>query len=115
MNSNPYPSWIKDMFVKDTNMTEQVIEKRATGRVVKVSDKGYGFIISPDIKFTRIFFHWTSLVQDTLKFTDLKKGMMVEFTPKEVEDKGTRAIRIKVVDTREHKLTEEEEHAANAD
>jgi cold shock CspA family protein len=71
--------------------------KEATGRIVKVNEKGYGFIISPDIKFTRIFFHWTSLVQDTLRFDQLKKGMFCKFTPKTVEGKGVRAIRIKIV------------------
>ncbi len=87
-------------------------ETRDTGRIVKVSDKGFGFIISPDIPFTHIFFHWTSLTQDTLNFRDLKKGMVVEFTPKEVEDKGTRAIKIRVTDTKEHPLTPEEIAAA---
>ena len=73
-------------------------EKRVQGKIIKVSDEGWGFISSKDIKFTRIFFHWTSLKQDTLKFTDLKNGMKVEFTPVEVEGKGWRAIKIKVND-----------------
>ena len=72
-------------------------EKRIKGKIIKVSDEGWGFISSKDIKFTRIFFHWTSLKQDTLKFTDLKNGMKVEFTPKEVEGKGWRAIKIRVI------------------
>lgn len=70
---------------------------RVTGKIIKVSDEGWGFISSKDIKFTRIFFHWTSLKQDTLKFTELKNGMHVEFTPVEVEGKGFRAIKISVV------------------
>lgn len=73
-------------------------EKRVQGKIIKVSEDGWGFISSKDIKFTRIFFHWTSLRQDTLKFTDLKNGMKVEFTPVEVDGKGWRAIKIKVVD-----------------
>jgi len=72
-------------------------EKRATGKIIKVSDAGWGFISSKEIKFTRIFFHWTSLKQDTLRFPDLKNGMKVEFTPVEVEGKGWRAIKIRVV------------------
>ena len=72
-------------------------EKRVKGKIIKVSDEGWGFISSKDIKFTRIFFHWTSLKQDTLKFADLKNGMKVEFTPVEVENKGWRAIKIRVV------------------
>lgn len=73
-------------------------DKRVIGKVIKVSDKGWGFITSKEIKFTRIFFHWTSLKQDTKKFTDLKNGMKVEFTPVEVEGKGWRAIKIKVIE-----------------
>ena len=72
-------------------------DRRVTGKIIKVSDDGWGFISSKDIKFTRIFFHWTSLRQDTVKFTDLKNGMRVEFTPVEVENKGWRAIKISVL------------------
>jgi len=72
-------------------------EQRVQGKIIKVSEDGWGFISSKEIKFTRIFFHWTSLRQDTLKFLDLKQGMKVEFTPIEVQDKGWRAIKIKVL------------------
>lgn len=72
-------------------------DKRSIGKIIKVSDEGWGFISSKEIKFTRIFFHWTSLKQDTLKFQDLKNGMKVEFVPVEVTDKGWRAIKIRVV------------------
>ncbi|MET0787311.1 MAG: cold shock domain-containing protein, partial [Paenisporosarcina sp.] len=73
-------------------------DERVIGKIIKVSDEGWGFISSKDIKFTRIFFHWTSLKQDTLKFTELKNGMKVEFTPTEIEGKGWRAIKIKVLE-----------------
>jgi cold shock CspA family protein len=72
-------------------------EKRVKGKIIKVSGGGWGFISSKEIKFTRIFFHWTSLKQDTLKFQELKNGMKVEFTPVEVEGKGWRAIKINVI------------------
>jgi len=72
-------------------------EQRVIGKIIKVSAQGWGFISSKDIKFTRIFFHWTSLKQDTLKFQELKTGMKVEFTPVEVEGKGWRAIKINVI------------------
>lgn len=72
-------------------------DKRANGKIIKVSEDGWGFISSKEIKFTRIFFHWTSLKQDTLKFQELKNGMKVEFTPVEVEGKGVRAIKIRVL------------------
>jgi cold shock CspA family protein len=70
---------------------------RMTGKIIKISDQGWGFISSKDIKFTRIFFHWTSLKQDTLNFTELRNGMMVEFTPVEIDGKGHRAIKISVI------------------
>lgn len=72
-------------------------DKRVKGKIFKVSPKGFGFIISKDMPFTRIFFHWTSLNQNTLNFTELRKGMEVEFTPIELEDKGCRAYRIQVL------------------
>lgn len=71
-------------------------DKRVVGKIIKVSEEGWGFISSKEIKYTRIFFHWTSLKQDTLNFTQLKNGMKVEFTPVEVEGKGWRAIKIRV-------------------
>jgi cold shock CspA family protein len=78
-------------------MSDTIEETRAHGKIIKVSESGWGFISSKDIKFTRIFFHWTSLKQDTLKFQELKNGMKVEFTPIEVEGKGFRAIKIEVI------------------
>jgi cold shock CspA family protein len=75
-----------------------VEEKRVVGKIIKISDKGWGFIVSKSIPYTRIFFHWTSLNQSTAHFTELTKGMEVEFTPVEVPDKGTRAIKIDVLE-----------------
>lgn len=76
-------------------------EKRVFGKIIKLDQSeekgGWGFISSKDVPFTRIFFHWTSLRQDTLRFPELKQGMKVEFTPVEVEGKGMRAIKIKVI------------------
>ncbi len=71
-------------------------DKRIDGKIIKISSEGYGFISSKDVPFTRIFFHWTSLRPDTLKFTELKSGMKVSFVAFNVEDKGFRAIKIKV-------------------
>jgi cold shock CspA family protein len=79
------------------NQAPTAEEKRIEGKIIKVSEQGWGFISSRDIKFTRIFFHWSSLRQDTLNFTQLNNGMRVEFTPVAVPDKGWRAIKIKVL------------------
>ena len=72
-------------------------EKRVVGKIIKISSGGWGFISSLEIKFTRIFFHWTALRQDTLRFQDLKNGMKVEFTPLETDGKSWRAIKIRVI------------------
>lgn len=72
--------------------------KKVVGRVIKVSKDGWGFISSKEIQFTRIFFHWTSLRQDTVSFLELKTGMMVEFTPLQIEGKGWRAVHVRVIE-----------------
>ena len=84
------PEEIDDKHEDDPN-------KRVQGRIIKVSDDGWGFIISKAIPFTRIFFHWTSLYQSTLHFTELKSGMQVEFLPIQIADKRWRAIKIEVL------------------
>lgn len=77
-------------------MTEQA--KKVKGRIIKISEKGWGFISSKDIEFTRIFFHWTALRQDTLPFKELKAGMHCEFQPIQIQGRGWRAIHVKVVE-----------------
>jgi len=78
-------------------MNEGTEERKVVGRVIKVSKTGWGFISSRDIEFTRIFFHWTALRQDTMKFPELKTGMHVEFTPVEIPGKGYRAVHVRVI------------------
>jgi len=73
-------------------------DRKITGRVIKVSKAGWGFISSKEIEFTKIFFHWTALRQDTIPFKQLESGMHVEFTPLEVPDRGWRAVHIKVIE-----------------
>lgn len=84
---------------------EQQNNKQITGKIIHLNDdKGFGFITSEDIKFERIFFHWSSLVLDTKKFTELKVGMKVRCevfevfpTDKYPKQKGFRAIKIEVI------------------
>jgi len=61
-------------------------------------DGGYGFISSPTLPFERIFFHWSGLRQDTLRFPLLKRRMNVEFQVQHDNFNGYRAIKIKVVE-----------------
>lgn len=79
-------------------------EKRIKGKIIRVDPKGYGFIISNELPFERIFFHWSSLRGNTLRFPELKRGMTVEFVARDQgkdevthENKGYKAIRIEVV------------------
>lgn len=105
--SNAFERFFKE---KESDGVPHVEEKkRVTGKIIKVQmapegeeeseemTGGWGFISSFAIPYTRIFFHWTSLRQDTLRFPDLRNGMKVEFTPVEVEGKGWRAIKIVVL------------------
>ncbi len=70
---------------------------RVRGKIIHIAlDKGWGFISSRDIKFTRIFFHWSAL-GPLDKFQELHKGMEVEFTPMEIPNQGYRAIKIEVI------------------
>lgn len=72
--------------------------RKIVGRIIKLSKSGWGFISSRDIEFTRIFFHWTALKQDTLPFLELHTGMMVEFVPVQIPGKGWRAIHVTVLE-----------------
>ena len=83
-------------------------DQKVIGRIIKVSKQGWGFISSKDIEFTRIFFHWTSLRQDTIPFLELKTGMMVEFTPLKIDGKGYRAVHVKVIEKKIEEVAEKE-------
>jgi len=71
--------------------------EKTTGKIVKLSPSGWGFILSPSFQFTRIFFHWTALSQSTLNFNDLKVGMMVKFYTQRYKEQGVRAYKIEVI------------------
>lgn len=74
-------------------------EKRYRGKITGIDGKGFGFIVSLEIPFTRIFFHWSHLNQQTKHFTELHKGDTVEFNAIVFEDKGIRAIKITVLES----------------
>jgi len=92
-----------------------VTDTKVVGRIIKVSKTGWGFISSKDIQFTRIFFHWTSLRQDTIPFLELKTGMYVEFTPLQVPMKGWRAVHVRVIESPNHHKEEETKDKENKD
>lgn len=107
--NNPFRKFFGGQSMEDTITSEAPAikdEKRITGKVIKVSKEGYGFISSKEVPFTRIFFHWTSLQANTMRFTDLRAGMKVSCVAYEVEDKGWRAIKIKVEEETEPKSSD---------
>ena len=71
-----------------------------TGKIIYIDRNsetgGWGFISSKELTYTRIFFHWTALKQETTNFKDLKTGDEVTFDAKEVPIKGWRAVNIVV-------------------
>jgi len=88
-------------------------ETKIVGKVIKVSRSGWGFISSREIEFTRIFFHWTSLKQDTITFPEIKTGMKVEFIPLKIEGKGWRAMHVRIIDVTKTDLTKETTNDSN--
>jgi cold shock CspA family protein len=89
--------------VKEAEVIQLNTEKRIRGKIVKLNEEnGWGFIVSPQKKFTRIYFHWSAL-SPTLSFTELGLGDVVEFDlvdyvdPKTEERKGWRAYKIEKI------------------
>lgn len=77
--------------------------RRYKGIITRTHEAGYGFIISKEIKYRRIYFYWTALEPHGVKFEELKYGAEVEFESREYtdkhtgENKGLRAYNIKVI------------------
>lgn len=87
----------KQAELDDSNVEVEKDSTRYIGKIIFLQeDRGWGFIASPDKPFTRIFFHWSALVQP-LHFTNLTKGMKVEFFLKEDAERGWRAVKIRLV------------------
>lgn len=84
----------------ETNEQKQE-QKLITGKIIFISEEGWGHIITKDIPFEKVFFHWTALRNDTLRFKDIEEGMKVEFISFEHPEKGWRAINIKVMGNEE--------------
>lgn len=67
--------------------------KVVRGKITKLDPtEGWGFLASDEIKFTRIFFHWSALRK--IHFDNLKVGMEVEFKAVDIPEKGWRAFNI---------------------
>jgi cold shock CspA family protein len=103
-DGKPITADTEESIKKEEIAKKEAREKRIQGKIIRVDPRGFGFITSNDIPFERIFWHWTSLSFDTLRFPDIRRGMKVEFVPRHQgkdennKDKGWKAIRIEVVD-----------------
>lgn len=93
---------LRDLFKMSAPSTPDLPDKEddfIKGKIYLLNrEKGYGFIETEAIPFTRIFFHWSDLRHDTVHFTKLHKGMVCYFKPLYREDKQShRATKIRVV------------------
>lgn len=78
----------------------QGYKKDVTGRIIYLNaDEGWGFINSHDIKFSKVYFHWTGL-NTSLHFTSLKVDDTVKFNAL-LRDKGWKAINIEAANDQE--------------
>lgn len=65
------------------------------GKIIYLHPKGWGFINSHAIEFSKVYFHWTGL-SGTTHFKTLKKNDNVTFNALK-RDKGWKAVNIEVV------------------
>ncbi len=79
--------------------------KRIEGKIIHLDEEGWGFFSSDEVKYERIFFHWSALSKGERNFKFLVRGMRCEFDCVYIKasldgqpDKGWRALKIKVID-----------------
>lgn len=80
--------------------------ERIEGKIIAINQRGFGFISTMKVPFTRIYFHWTNLIPTTINFKELKRNDPVDFVL-EMKENGTyKAIKIDVLE-RETQTTQE--------
>lgn len=79
--------------------------KRIEGKIIHLDEEGWGFFSSDEVKYERIFFHWSALSKGERNFKFLERGMRCTFDCVYIKasqdgqpDKGWRALKIKVTD-----------------
>lgn len=73
-------------------------EKRVEGKIIAVNKRGFGFISSKEIPYTRIYFHWTNLLPQTINFADLKRSDPVDFICEKKPDGTYRAVKVDILE-----------------
>lgn len=71
---------------------------RLEGKIIAVNKKGFGFISCKDVPFTRIYFHWTNLVPQTINFAEIKRGDPVDFILEKKADGTFKAIKVDILE-----------------
>lgn len=75
------------------DLTSVSENKKIIGKIIHLSQNGYGFIESKELQFTRIYFSWKNL-HPAVQFTRLKVGDLLEFFPYFTEGRGYKAMKI---------------------
>jgi cold shock CspA family protein len=73
-------------------------DKRIEGKVIMINKRGYGFISSKEVPYTRIYFHWTNLIPQTINFAEIKRGDPVDFLLEKKDDGTFKAIKVDVLE-----------------
>lgn len=73
-------------------------DKRIEGKIIVVNKRGFGFISSKEVPYTRIYFHWTNLVPQTINFAEIKRSDPVDFILEKKGDGTYKAIKIDVLE-----------------
>lgn len=73
-------------------------DKRIEGKVIVINKRGFGFISSIKVPYTRIYFHWTNLVPQTINFAEIKRSDPVDFILEKKSDGTYKAIKIDVLE-----------------
>lgn len=72
-------------------------KKDITGKIIYLNEtEGWGYINTHEIKFSKVYFHWTGLETNTKNFQELKRNDTLRFNAIKRE-KGWKAINIMVV------------------
>lgn len=80
------------------NDKDKTLKEKLIGKVFLVNKRGYGFISCKEVPFTRIYFHWTNMIPQTINFKELKRGDEVEFDLVKKGDGTYKAIKIDVLE-----------------
>ena len=87
---------MKEANTEPLSAPSELVKRGATGIVIRINkSKGWGFVITEDVPFTKIFFHWTELTSN-INFLEVNRKDKFVFDVMK-GDNGYRAINIRKV------------------